>query len=118
MPLWTHYYTPSTVAEAVDLLQRHAGQARVVAGGTDLLVEMVKQSGAENGLYGAKITGGGSGGTVAVLGRKGAGEAVKTIAEKYVEKTGREPQIFSGSSPGAAKFGFRILSVLHKNRQK
>lgn len=40
MPLWTHYYTPTTVAEAVDLLQRHAGQARVVAGGTDLLVDM------------------------------------------------------------------------------
>ena len=40
MPLWTHYYTPATVAEAVDLLQRHAGQARVVAGGTDLLVDM------------------------------------------------------------------------------
>jgi len=40
MPLWTHYYTPSTVAEAVDLLQRHAGQARVIAGGTDLLVDM------------------------------------------------------------------------------
>lgn len=40
MPLWTHYYTPATVAEAVELLQRHAGQARVVAGGTDLLVDM------------------------------------------------------------------------------
>jgi galactokinase len=81
--------------------------------GTDLLVELVKQTSAP--LYGAKITGGGSGGTVAVLGRKGAGESVKAIAEKYAEKTGREPQIFSGSSPGAARFGFRILSASHKN---
>jgi L-arabinokinase len=76
--------------------------------GTDLLVELVKEFGAGSGLYGAKITGGGSGGTVAVLGRKGSGETVKAIAEKYAEKTGRTPQIFSGSSPGAAKFGFRV----------
>jgi L-arabinokinase len=33
--------------------------------GTDLLVNLVRASGPKNGLYGAKITGGGSGGTVA-----------------------------------------------------
>lgn len=81
--------------------------------GTDLLVELVKQT--KQDLYGAKITGGGSGGTVAVLGRRGAGERVKEIAEKYAEKTHRTPQIFSGSSPGAAKFGFRIFAALPKN---
>ena len=37
---WEHYYTPRTVAEAVELLQRYDGQARVVGGGTDLLVEI------------------------------------------------------------------------------
>ena len=37
---WEHYYTPQTVAEAVELLQRYDGQARVVGGGTDLLVEI------------------------------------------------------------------------------
>ena len=36
---WTNYYTPSTVAEAVEILQRYDGEARVVGGGTDLLVE-------------------------------------------------------------------------------
>lgn len=36
---WEHYYTPATVAEAVELLQRYDGEARVVGGGTDLLVE-------------------------------------------------------------------------------
>ena len=36
---WQDYYTPSTVAEALDVLQRYDGQARVVGGGTDLLVE-------------------------------------------------------------------------------
>jgi len=76
--------------------------------GTDLLVELVKQYGAEKGLSGAKITGGGSGGTVAVLGRAGAGATVRAIADRYAEMTGRRPHIFSGSSPGAAKFGFLI----------
>ena len=37
--------------------------------GTDLLVELVREAGPQSGLYGAKITGGGSGGTVAILGR-------------------------------------------------
>jgi galactokinase len=98
------------------MYQSHAGYSACGLGsdGTDWLVESVKQSGAANGLYGAKITGGGSGGTVAVLGRRGAGQAVRAITENYAETTGRRPQIFSGSSPGAAKFGFRILPALHK----
>ncbi len=37
---WEHYYTPESVAEAVELLQRYDGRARVVGGGTDLLVEI------------------------------------------------------------------------------
>ena len=37
MPLWSEYYLPASVDEAVGLLARHAGKARVVAGGTDLI---------------------------------------------------------------------------------
>jgi xanthine dehydrogenase FAD-binding subunit len=40
MKLWNHYHVPSTTEEAVALLARYNGQARVVAGGTDLLIEM------------------------------------------------------------------------------
>ena len=40
MKLWNHYHTPHTVDEAVDLLSRYAGLAKIVAGGTDLLVDM------------------------------------------------------------------------------
>ena len=36
---WENYYTPATVAEAVEILARYDGEARVVGGGTDLLVE-------------------------------------------------------------------------------
>lgn len=37
---WKHYYTPNTISEATELLTQHAGQARVIAGGTDLLLEI------------------------------------------------------------------------------
>jgi len=36
---WEHYYTPATVAEALEILRRYNGRARIVGGGTDLLVE-------------------------------------------------------------------------------
>ena len=36
---WEHYYTPASIAEAVEILERYDGEARVVGGGTDLLVE-------------------------------------------------------------------------------
>ncbi len=70
--------------------------------GTDLLVELVRQS---PNLFGAKITGGGSGGTVAVLGRNGADPEVKWVADEYEERTGHRPHIFAASSVGAAAFG-------------
>jgi galactokinase len=77
--------------------------------GTDRIVELVRELGPERGLFGAKITGGGSGGTVAVLGRAGAADAVHEVAERYARETGHVPQLFSGSSPGAAAFGLRRL---------
>ena len=40
MTLWTHYHTPSTVDEALDLLTQYAGDARVIVGGTDLLLDI------------------------------------------------------------------------------
>ena len=73
--------------------------------GTDLLVDLVRARGRRNGLYGAKITGGGSGGTVAILARREAGPAVHEIASTYAMKTGRNPIVFGHSSPGAAGFG-------------
>jgi carbon-monoxide dehydrogenase medium subunit len=40
MKLWNHYHTPQTVDDAIRLLSQYAGQARIIAGGTDLLVEI------------------------------------------------------------------------------
>src|SRR5690349_6852893 len=39
MKLWNHYHTPHTVDEAIQLLNDYAGRARIIAGGTDLLVD-------------------------------------------------------------------------------
>ena len=36
---WKNYFAPDTIADALDVLQRFDGNARVVGGGTDLLVE-------------------------------------------------------------------------------
>lgn len=89
----------------------HAGYSACGLGsaGTDRLVELVREAGEAAGLYGAKITGGGSGGTVAVLGRAGAGAAVAAVARRYAQETGRETAVFAGSSAGACHFGALTL---------
>ena len=38
--MWQHYYQPGSLEQALQLLQQHAGSARIVAGGTDVLVEL------------------------------------------------------------------------------
>ena len=79
--------------------------------GTDRLVELVRAEGPGAGLYGARITGGGSGGTVAVIGRKDAFPVIARVAGAYERTTGYRPQVFSGSSPGAVAFGVRSVRL-------
>ena len=74
----------------------------------NFLVEAVRKRGPENGLYGAKITGGGTGGTVAVFGKTAAlKEHIPQIAVEYSRRVGAMPDIFEGSSSGAIEFGAR-----------
>jgi L-arabinokinase len=77
--------------------------------GTDRLVELTRQTGSGKGLYGAKITGGGSGGTVAILGRHNAGHLIEEIVHRYTNETDHKPYLFSGSSMGAKEFGSILL---------
>lgn len=86
------------------MYQSHSSYSKCGLGsdGTDLLVELAKAAGPKEGVYGAKITGGGSGGTVAILAAAGAADRVRRIAAEYADRTGRTPYFFEGSSDGAA----------------
>jgi galactokinase len=100
------------------MYQSHASYSACGLGseGTDRLVELVREAGPARGLYGAKITGGGSGGTIAVLGRRGADASVMEVARRYTEETGRAPYVFAGSSPGGASFGHIRLRPVVSDR--
>ncbi len=85
------------------MYQSHASYSACGLGsaGTDRIVALVQEMGTRSGLYGAKITGGGSGGTVAILAKRGAEEAIDQIVAHYKAETGLSIATFRGSSPGA-----------------
>jgi L-arabinokinase len=95
------------------MYQSHASYSACGLGSrrTDLIVDLVRAAGAEHGLYGARITGGGSGGTVVMVGRADSDRTVAGIVEQYAETTGYRPYVFSGSSPGACRFGVQRVRL-------
>jgi L-arabinokinase len=74
---------------------------------TDLIVKMIQSFGVQEGFYGAKITGGGAGGTVAVLCRRNdiVNQKLESLLDEYKKKTHITPQLFSESSEGAWSCG-------------
>jgi L-arabinokinase len=76
---------------------------------TDLLVRLARERGPESGVFGAKITGGGCGGTVALLTRDDTDAVVEAIAADYARRTGLAPRLLAGTSPGALAWGTRTL---------
>jgi L-arabinokinase len=76
---------------------------------TDQLVELVRKHCGNNALFGAKITGGGAGGVVAVLGAVEGADAFHKVVEEYAKLRSFEPYIFEGSSVGADRFGIHVL---------
>ncbi|HUX39887.1 MAG TPA: galactokinase family protein [Rectinemataceae bacterium] len=105
---------PRSVDEGVARLlgelmyQAHVGytDSGLASAATDLIVSLVRAE-EKNGLLGAKITGGGAGGTVAILGydSPSAAEAFARVTVKYQKESGLEHYVFDGSSPGADDFG-------------
>ncbi len=88
------------------MYESHAGYSRCGLGDlrTDALVDAVRRAGWGRGLAGARVSGGGSGGTVVVLGREDAEPLARAIAEEL------GAGFMAGSSAGAASFGVRVLA--------
>ena len=63
------------------------------------------------GFAGAKMTGGGAGGVVAVLGTPDGQSAIYQVAREYAAARNAMPHIFEGSSRGVDAFGIRPLHL-------
>jgi L-arabinokinase len=75
----------------------------------DALVAEIRSRGPARGLFGAKITGMGCGGAVAVLMARTpqARDALQEACEAFSRRIGRPATLLTGSSPGAKFFGAR-----------
>lgn len=76
--------------------------------GSEACDELVEQA-LRAGLPGAKMTGGGGGGVVAMIGRAEDRRTVWAIAEQYAAPRGAEPYLFEGSLNGVDACGVRVL---------
>ena len=85
--------------------QSHLAYGECGLGSTecDELVERARRA----GFAGAKMTGGGGGGVVAILGRVGNGPAIQAIAHEFAAEHDQLPHIFEGSSMGVDAFSVR-----------
>ncbi|HEV7302138.1 MAG TPA: hypothetical protein VGN72_22565 [Tepidisphaeraceae bacterium] len=88
----------------------YTNDAMLGADECDLLVKLARDREPE-GLYGAKITGGGSGGAVAILCdiSDRADAVLAEIMTEYEKQTGKKPEAFLGSSPGAWHAGTTVV---------
>jgi len=69
---------------------------------TSTIARLVREAGPARGLHGARITGGGAGGTVAILGAgPQAREAVDEVAAAYTAASGHQARVIAGSGDGA-----------------
>jgi len=107
-------HSDAAVSMGALMFRSHASYSACGLGsdGTDRLVDLVSEIEPARGLFGAKITGGGSGGTVAVFGTESAKRAVYDIARRYGEETGVRAVVFDGSGPGAEEIGIGTLQTI------
>jgi galactokinase len=96
------------------MYQSHVGYSECGLGSeaTDKIVELVRNE-QSNDLLGAKITGGGAGGTVAILGLNDskAAKAFQLVVDRYAEWSKQTPYIFQGSSSGCDRFG--VMQIIY-----
>ena len=86
------------------MMQSHESYSAVGLGNefTDKIVEMIRDAGPGSGVFGARVSGGGNGGTVCILsyGKEGK-STVKDIYRQYKQIKKQKLFFFSGSSHGA-----------------
>lgn len=92
------------------MYQSHAGYAAcgLNTSATDRIVSQLRRCGADQGVFGARITGGGSGGTIAVLAHADAAGVVDNLAREYAKSSGIGGYVFIGSSDGAGAYRISI----------
>jgi L-arabinokinase len=88
----------------------YTNDAQLGSAECDLLVNLVRKR-ERRGFYGAKITGGGSGGTVAVLceANEKADAGIADVLTEYAKETGKTVEILDGSSDGAWAVGTEVI---------
>ena len=86
------------------MFESHASYSACGLGsdGTDALAGAARALGPNAGIFGAKISGGGSGGTVCVLAHHDALPLLGSLSADYARRSGCGSRVFAGSSPGAA----------------
>jgi galactokinase len=86
------------------MMQSHESYSAVGLGNeyTDKIVKMIRDAGPARGVFGARVSGGGNGGTICILsyGKEGK-NAVKDVYRKYKQIKKQKLFFFSGSSYGA-----------------
>ena len=78
---------------------------------TDRLVTLLRSRGVAAGIFGAKISGRGAGGTVVILHADNdtTRKAIAQATDEYARSTGHQPQLLTGTSPGALAWGVQEI---------
>ena len=101
--------TPDYLREAGDLMYESNASYRDLAGlgspEIDGLVNIARKIGRQGGIYGAKITGGGGGGTVALLCHGNVESSLTQILAAYKLAWGIDAELIRGNAAGAFEFG-------------
>ncbi len=91
------------------LLQSHFAytECGLGAAACDELVALARRY----GFFGAKMTGGGAGGVVAVMGLEDQRDSLMQLATEFAAARGAMPAIFEGSSDGADLCGVEVITT-------
>jgi L-arabinokinase len=106
--VWTDPASSLRVAGGL-LLQSHLAYSECGLGSASC-DELVARA-LDAGFPGAKMTGGGAGGVVAILGTANDQRAIEIMVGEFASQHGKAPHLFEGSSAGADAFGVHLMQL-------